>query len=409
MDVWDRLEEGEEKIKKFFSSFSKKRKSRLYRLSKWFRKRRNRQLVAGVTIGAVILFLTGLGITSSGVLDGLNPFSQKSDPSNIFEPSGLENNLAVSPEEPDMEDSGLPESDGLIPEEVDPWALDSTWEGDDETDETEAEAEETIDPSQTNSPSATAIPTAATAVQQALTRIPVTPTRNAGNSGGGGAVNAPRPMPTATPVPAPTAAPTPVPTTAANRPIAQFSATLSSYALNVGGSARVSATNISPSNTTTKSFEYSSSRPDVATVDGAGNIKALKTGDTVITVTAGDSRRAKATVTLAVIQETAPAVNDFQVRVDTTTLQEGQTVKIQISDVSPAGADAKFMYSSSADSIASVNSSGVITAKNVGTVEITITATGTATPVEKKITIRVNAKTAAPAPTAGGPTRPPRG
>ena len=62
--------------------------------------------------------------------------------------------------------------------------------------------------------------------------------------------------------------------------------TINSTSLEVGGIAKASVT-VNPANQTEGSVAYTSSNPQVATIDTNGNIRALKTGNTDIKATVG--------------------------------------------------------------------------------------------------------------------------
>lgn len=70
-------------------------------------------------------------------------------------------------------------------------------------------------------------------------------------------------------------------------------------ALKQGEAAQMKAT-VSPSNATNKAVTYKSSNTNVATVDVNGRIQAKSVGETVITATAKDGSKKKATMTVAV-------------------------------------------------------------------------------------------------------------
>lgn len=146
-----------------------------------------------------------------------------------------------------------------------------------------------------------------------------------------------------------------------------------------GGTATLKAT-ITPSNATNKSVSWTSSNNNIATVSN-GKITARKPGTVKITAKA-ESKSATATVTV-----TAVAVTGIKVSPTSASVQVGKTTTIKAT-VSPSNASNKTVTWSSANtSIATVNSSGVVTGKKVGTVKITAKAGGksaTATITVKK-------------------------
>ena len=117
----------------------------------------------------------------------------------------------------------------------------------------------------------------------------------------------------------------------------------------------------------TGSFNYTSADDSIAKVDNNGNIKGVSLGSTTITFSNGDFTESvvvnvKQPVTSITLNQTSINLN----RYDTYTL---------IATVNPDNATNKeISWSSSSSSIASVDSSGKITARSVGTVTITATA-----------------------------------
>jgi len=112
----------------------------------------------------------------------------------------------------------------------------------------------------------------------------------------------PAPTPRRTPTPAPTPAPEPEPepeiiqAPPPSIPVKEIKLNRSSLLLDIGGSAKLSAT-ISPNDATDKTLVWSSSNPSIATVDSAGNVKAVGNGTTSITVSCG-GQTARCSVTV---------------------------------------------------------------------------------------------------------------
>ena len=121
-----------------------------------------------------------------------------------------------------------------------------------------------------------------------------------------------------------------------------------------------------------KTVSWSSSAPDVATVED-GLVKAIKPGTAVITATVG-SLSASCTVT---VHEKAPdpvPVESITLDKEELTLTEGETAQL-IATVLPENADDKTVsWSSSDPSVATVTSTGIVVAVKAGTAVITAKA-----------------------------------
>ena len=135
-----------------------------------------------------------------------------------------------------------------------------------------------------------------------------------------------------------------------------------------GKSVNLTAT-ISPSNATNKNVTWASSNTSVATVSSSGVVTAKSVGTATITVTTKDgSKKATCEVTVTPI------------RVSGVTLGSSSEEIIYLNNktltatVSPSNAANKNVtWSSSNTSVATVSSTGVVTAKSVGTATITVT------------------------------------
>ena len=137
--------------------------------------------------------------------------------------------------------------------------------------------------------------------------------------------------------------------------------------INIGSTAIFTAS-ISPSNATDTTVAWTSSNEAIATIDQSGIVTALTVGETTITaVTTDGSFEAVASVTVLSVRVTG-------VTMDPTSLQVylGSTGSFTAS-ISPSNAtDTIITWSSSNETIATINENGIVTALNVG--ETTITA-----------------------------------
>lgn len=114
---------------------------------------------------------------------------------------------------------------------------------------------------------------------------------------------------------------------------------------------------------------YSSSNPNIATIDNVGNIKAISSGDVIITVRAKDSN-VQAQINIKVYSKvTGIITNESDV-----SLQVGDSFKIE-ADVEPDDADNKEInYLSKNNDIAIVEEDGTILAKKEGKTKIIISS-----------------------------------
>ena len=127
---------------------------------------------------------------------------------------------------------------------------------------------------------------------------------------------------------------------------------------------------VSPSNATDKSVTWSSNNTSVATVSSSGVVTAKSPGTATITVRTNDGgKTATCTVT---IREKVISVTGVSLNTSSLTMTEGDTQTLTAT-VSPSNAtDKSVTWSSNNTSIATVSSSGVVTAKSPGTATITV-------------------------------------
>lgn len=151
----------------------------------------------------------------------------------------------------------------------------------------------------------------------------------------------------------------------------------------VGKSVQATAT-ISPSNATNKNVTWSSSNESVATVDQTGKITAISAGTAQISVTADDggiSAKVIINVTSDIITTNLKitAANSIYVGTSTTPVVE----------ITPTNAtNQRLSWSSSDESIATVDETGKITGVSAGTATITVKTTdGSDITVTKSITV----------------------
>ena len=143
---------------------------------------------------------------------------------------------------------------------------------------------------------------------------------------------------------------------------------------------------VKPDNADNRKVTWSSDKTDVATVDGAGKVTAVKPGEAVVTVTTEDGgKTASCKVTVK-----AKAVNVTEVTLDKTelTLTEGETETLTAT-VRPDNADnRKVTWSSDKTEVATVGGAGRVTAVKAGEAVITVTTEDGGKTASCKVTVK---------------------
>ena len=143
---------------------------------------------------------------------------------------------------------------------------------------------------------------------------------------------------------------------------------------------------VKPDNADNRKVTWSSDKTEVATVDGDGNVTAVKPGEAVVTVTTEDGGK---TATCKVTVK-AKAVNVTEVTLDKTelTLTEGETETLTAT-VRPDNADnRKVTWSSDKTEIATVDGAGRVTAVKAGEAVITVTTEDGGKTATCKVTVK---------------------
>ena len=142
--------------------------------------------------------------------------------------------------------------------------------------------------------------------------------------------------------------------------------------LSVGDSGYFTVT-FEPSQATNKSVTWSSNNPNVASVDSSGRITAKANGTAIITVKSVDNPRATATRTVIVTTKTSGVT----VTPESAALNVGTTKQLTATVAPSTASNKSVTWTSSDNTIATVSSTGLVTAKGNGTATITArTASG---------------------------------
>ncbi len=151
-------------------------------------------------------------------------------------------------------------------------------------------------------------------------------------------------------------------------PVTAVSVSPATNSINTGATWQLTTT-ITPANATNQNISWTSGNPAVATVNSSGLVTALSAGIAVITATTQNGgRTATSTVTV-----TGVAVTGVSVTPSALSLTAGQTSQLTRT-ISPANATNQDVnWSSNNTAVATVNSSGVVTAVTPGVATITAT------------------------------------
>ena len=148
----------------------------------------------------------------------------------------------------------------------------------------------------------------------------------------------------------------------------------------VAGNTKTLSATITPSTATDKTITWSSSNTSVATVNNKGKLTAINSGNAIITATTSNGITATCNVQVTV------NVSKITIQQDDTSAKIGDTTRLAVTVTPDNATDKTITWSSSDDSIVSVNSNGEINCLALGTAEITATSSNNK---RDKITIKV--------------------
>ena len=146
---------------------------------------------------------------------------------------------------------------------------------------------------------------------------------------------------------------------------------------------------VRPDNADNRKVTWSSDKTEIATVDGAGKVTAVKPGEAVVTVTTEDGGK---TATCRVTVK-AKTVGVTEVTLDRTelTLTEGETETLTAT-VKPDNADnRKVTWSSDKTEVATVDGAGKVTAVKAGEATVTVTTEDGGKTATCKVTVKAKA------------------
>ena len=126
---------------------------------------------------------------------------------------------------------------------------------------------------------------------------------------------------------------------------------------------------VKPDDATDKTVAWSTSNAQIATVDKAGNVTAIKEGFTSITAKAGD----KTALCTVLVRQKLVSVESVELNKSSVEIVEGDTFKL-IASVKPENAtDKTVTWNSSEPETVSVSSEGILTAIKPGNATVTVT------------------------------------
>ena len=130
---------------------------------------------------------------------------------------------------------------------------------------------------------------------------------------------------------------------------------------------------LEPSDATTQGVVWASDNTDVATVDEDGIVTAVKAGTATITVSVKGQPEIKATCTITV-KSSAIAVTKLTLSESSAEVSIGKTLTLSCTIEPTDATNKELVWSSSDETIATVDAQGVVTGVKAGTVTITVTS-----------------------------------
>lgn len=163
---------------------------------------------------------------------------------------------------------------------------------------------------------------------------------------------------------------TAIPSEAASKKPTKMSLKVTAKTIDIKGHATISVKSVKPSKAS-KAVTFKSGNKKIATVSSKGVVTGKKTGKVKITVTAKANKKLKKSVTMKV-KDLKPT--SISISASKAALYVGGTKTLK-STVKPSGVYCPVKWSSGNKAVATVSSTGKITAKKPGTATITVRAT----------------------------------
>ena len=150
--------------------------------------------------------------------------------------------------------------------------------------------------------------------------------------------------------------------------VTQITLNPKSASMKVGDELRLSAI-VLPSDATNKSVTWSSNSTGIATIDNNGKVTALSSGTATITCKANDGSGIEATCSITVKPPVKPEKLSLSKEAS---VAAGQTITL-VPEITPADAETTLTWASDDETIATVNTNGVVTGVKKGMTFITVT------------------------------------
>ena len=171
-------------------------------------------------------------------------------------------------------------------------------------------------------------------------------------------------------------------------PVSSVSLNQNSITIAKGRESTLTAT-ISPQNATNHQIRWSSSNSDAAIVSSNGKVTGLAEGTSVITVSAGNGKKAVCTVTVTPVYVSSITLSETNL-----SIIRGRTASLSATVQPSDSANKNIIWSSSNPAVAAVNTYGTVSAVSEGTAIITATAAdGKGATAQCAVTVRPTAVT----------------
>ena len=171
--------------------------------------------------------------------------------------------------------------------------------------------------------------------------------------------------------------------------ISQINLSLDKNTINKNETAKLKI-EILPEEAKDQKITFSSSNPNIISVDQSGNIFGVSSGEATITATAENG--VKGSITLNVYSK----VEEIKLDIENLTLQEGENYNLKATIYPEDATNKNITFNSENNDIATVDQSGKITAIKEGTTRITVTSQDSqntrdnqSNPVQKSVEVKV--------------------